>query len=122
MDKGSGHSKQRLTQNNKQGDFDGKISFGGGTTAPGEKCPLISIIIPVYNVAPYIREAVESAVNQTYKNLEIILIDDESTDGSGQICDEYVSRNHRITVIHQKHHSCMGSFGNVCGRECPGLF
>ena len=50
-------------------------SVSGGTTAPGEKCPLISIIIPVYNVAPYIREAVESAVNQTYKNLEIILID-----------------------------------------------
>jgi len=104
MDKGSGHSKQRLTQNNKQGDFDGKISFGEGTTAPGEKCPLISIIIPVHNVAPYIREAVESAVNQTYKNLEIILIDDGSTDGSGQICDEYASRDPRITAIHQKHH------------------
>ena len=78
-------------------------SVSGGTTAPGEKCPLISIIIPVYNVAPYIREAVESAVNQTYKNLEIILIDDGSTDGSGQICDEYASRDPRITAIHQKH-------------------
>lgn len=78
-------------------------SVSGGTTAPGKKCPLISIIIPVYNVAPYIREAVESAVNQTYKNLEIILIDDGSTDGSGQICDEYASRDPRITAIHQKH-------------------
>ena len=79
-------------------------SVSGGTTVPGEKCPLISIIIPVYNVAPYIREAVESAVNQTYKSLEIILIDDGSTDGSGQICDEYASRDPHITAIHHKHH------------------
>lgn len=78
-------------------------SVSGGYSTGG-KCPLISIIIPVYNVAPYIREAVESAVNQTYKNLEIILIDDGSTDGSGQICDEYASRDPRITAIHQKHH------------------
>lgn len=64
--------------------------------------PLISVIIPVYNVAPYLREAVDSAVNQTYRNLEIIMVDDGSTDGSGDICDEYASRDPRITVIHQK--------------------
>jgi len=64
--------------------------------------PLISIIIPAYNVAPYLQEAVESAVTQTYKNLEIILIDDGSTDGTGEICDEY-SFDHRITIIHQMH-------------------
>ena len=62
--------------------------------------PLISVIIPVYNVAPYLREAVDSAVNQTYRNLEIIMVDDGSTDGSGDICDEYASRDPRITVIH----------------------
>ena len=67
-----------------------------------KKDPLISIIIPVYNVAPYIREALDSAVNQSYKNLEIISIDDGATDESGQICDEYKT-DPRLTVIHQKH-------------------
>ena len=53
-----------------------------------EKKPLISIIVPVYNVEDYIEECLESLVKQTYKNLEIILIDDGSTDNSGEICDE----------------------------------
>lgn len=64
--------------------------------------PVISIIIPVYNVAPYIREALDSVINQTYENLEIIVIDDGSTDRSGQICDEYTT-DPRVIVIHQKH-------------------
>ena len=53
-----------------------------------EKEPLISIIVPVYNVEDYIEECLESLVKQTYKNLEIILIDDGSTDNSGKICDD----------------------------------
>lgn len=53
-----------------------------------EKKPLISIIVPVYNVEDYIEECLESLVKQTYKNLEIILIDDGSTDNSGEICDD----------------------------------
>ena len=64
--------------------------------------PVISIIIPVYNVASYIREALDSVIDQTYENLEIIVIDDGSTDGSGQICDEYTT-DPRVIVIHQKH-------------------
>ena len=63
---------------------------------------LISIIIPVYNVAPYLAEALESATHQTYKELEIIIIDDGSTDGSGIICDEYAKRDDRIRVVHQE--------------------
>lgn len=62
---------------------------------------LVSVIIPVYNVEAYLRECVDSIVNQTYKNLEIILVDDGSTDNSGKICDEYVSRDHRIKVFHK---------------------
>ena len=63
---------------------------------------LISVIIPVYNVRPYIREALNSIINQTYKQLEIIIIDDGSTDGSGEICDQYALKDKRIQVIHQR--------------------
>lgn len=63
--------------------------------------PLVSVIVPVYNVYPYLHEAIDSVINQTYTNLEIILIDDGSTDGSGEICDEYAERDSRIRVIHQ---------------------
>ena len=50
---------------------------------------MISVIVPVYNVERYIRQCVESILEQTYADLEIILVDDGSTDGSGSICDEY---------------------------------
>ncbi|MCR4662282.1 MAG: glycosyltransferase, partial [Endomicrobiaceae bacterium] len=49
---------------------------------------LISVIIPIYNVEQYLRQCIDSIINQTYKNLEIILVDDGSTDNSGKICDE----------------------------------
>lgn len=62
----------------------------------------ISVIVPVYNVSPYLREAIDSVINQTYKKLEIILVDDGAKDGSGDICDEYSAKDERIRVIHQK--------------------
>ena len=64
--------------------------------------PLVSIIIPVYDVEPYLSEALDSVIGQTYKNLEILIIDDGSTDRSGVICDEYASKDARISVFHQK--------------------
>lgn len=67
-----------------------------------EKKPLISIIVPVYNVEKYIRRCVDSLINQTYKNLEIILIDDGSPDNSGAICDEYAKLDNRVKVIHKE--------------------
>ncbi len=63
---------------------------------------LVSVIIPVYNVLPFLVETLDSVINQTYTNLEIIIIDDGSTDGSGDICDEYAIKDRRIHVIHQK--------------------
>ena len=63
---------------------------------------LISIIIPVYNVQYYIKKCLDSVISQTYKNLEIILVDDESPDECGKICDEYAEKDQRIKVIHKK--------------------
>ena len=64
--------------------------------------PLVSIIVPVYQVKDYIVECVESLRAQTYKNLEILLVDDGSTDGSGAMCDEYEAKDSRVRVIHQE--------------------
>lgn len=63
---------------------------------------LISVIVPVYNVEKYIEDCIKSILEQTYKNLEIILVDDESSDASGKICEEYSKIDNRIKVIHQK--------------------
>lgn len=62
----------------------------------------VSIIVPIYNVEKYVRQCVESIIKQTYNNLEIILVNDGSTDESGKICDEFGKRDSRIIVIHQK--------------------
>lgn len=62
----------------------------------------ISVIIPVYNVASYLEECLNSVTSQSYTDLEIILIDDGSTDHSGAICDQFASKDNRIKVIHQK--------------------
>ena len=62
----------------------------------------ISVIVPVYNVEQYLERCVDSIINQTYKNLEIILVNDGSTDNSGQLCDELAKKDGRIRVIHKK--------------------
>ena len=62
---------------------------------------LLSVIVPVYNVEPYLKQCIESIIHQTYTYLEIILVDDGSTDNSGTICDTYASQDSRIKVIHQ---------------------
>lgn len=64
--------------------------------------PLISVIVPVYNVEKYLKKCVNSITSQTYENLEILLVDDGSTDSSGQICNEFEKNDARIKVIHKK--------------------
>ena len=65
-----------------------------------ESCPLISVIVPVYKVEKYLDQCVSSIVNQTYRNLEIILVDDGSPDNCPAICDEWAQRDSRVRVIH----------------------
>lgn len=65
------------------------------------KKPLISIIVPIYNVEAYLKECVDSILNQSYRNLEIILVNDGSPDNCGNICDEYAKLDSRIIVIHK---------------------
>ena len=62
----------------------------------------VSVIIPVYNVEQYLPGCIESVLHQTYNELEILLIDDGSTDRSGEICDRYALKDSRIRVIHQE--------------------
>ena len=62
----------------------------------------LSVIVPIYNVEQYLKKCLNSIVNQTYKDLEIILVDDGSPDGCPQLCDEYASLDNRIKVIHKK--------------------
>lgn len=64
--------------------------------------PLISVIIPIYNAEKYLDRCVSSAVNQSFQNLEILLIDDGSTDRSGAMCDNWQKRDERIRVCHKK--------------------
>ena len=63
--------------------------------------PLISVITPVYNAKSFLERCIQSVLNQTYEKLELILVDDGSTDGCGEICDAYAQRDGRIRVIHQ---------------------
>lgn len=62
----------------------------------------VTVVVPVYNVSNYLEKCIDSIINQTYKKLEIILVDDGSTDNSGAICDDFASKDKRIKVIHKE--------------------
>lgn len=72
----------------------------------------ISIVIPVYNTDQYLPKCIDSVLNQTHKNLEIILVDDGSTDKSAEICDIYLKKDNRIQVIHQKNSGSANALNN----------
>ncbi len=71
--------------------------------------PEVSVIVPVYNVEPYLRRCIDSLINQTLQNIEIILVDDGSTDGCGAICDEYSAQDARIRVVRQENAGLSGA-------------
>lgn len=82
---------------------------------------LVSIIVPVYNVQQYVSDCIESIQKQTYRNIEIILVDDGSNDSSGIICDDYKKRDSRIKVIH-KENGGLSSARNVGINNSKGMY
>lgn len=83
--------------------------------------PKVSIIVPIYNVEKYLKECLDSLTNQTLKDIEILCIDDGSTDSSGQICDEYTKNDARIKVIH-KQNSGYGNSINLGIEKAEGKY
>lgn len=83
--------------------------------------PLISVIVPVYNVEKYLPKCIESICGQTFHNLEIILVDDGSTDDSGKICDSYKEKDARICVVHKKNGG-LSDARNVGIDKCNGEY
>ena len=79
----------------------------------------ISVVIPAYNVQKYLSACLDSVINQTYHNLEIIVINDGSTDSTGTICDDYARKDTRIKVIHQENQGLSGA-RNTGLNNCTG--
>ena len=76
--------------------------------------PAVSVIMPVYNAYLYVAKAIESVLQQTYQDFELILVDDGATDGSGEICEKYAAQDDRIVLIHEEN-------GGICKARNAGL-
>ena len=81
----------------------------------------VSIGIPIYNVEEYLRECLDSIMNQTFKNFEVIMVDDGSTDNSFNICQEYVARDNRFKLFHQENKGIAGA-RNTCLKHMKGEY
>ncbi len=82
---------------------------------------MISVIVPIYKVEPYLQQCVDSILNQTYSDLEILLIDDGSPDRCGEICDEYAKKDKRIRVFHTENRG-LSAARNLGIQESTGSF
>lgn len=87
-----------------------------------KKEPLITVIIPIYNIEKYVGKCIESVCSQTYQNIEILLIDDCSKDGSLQICNQYAQMDNRIVVIHNTVNKGIAAVRNLGLRQAKGIF
>lgn len=76
--------------------------------------PTVSVIMPVYNAHLYVAKAIESVLQQTYQDFELILVDDGATDGSGEICEKYAAQDDRIVLIHEEN-------SGICKARNTGL-
>lgn len=81
----------------------------------------VSVIVPVYNVAKYLRQCLDSLMNQTYPEFEVLLVDDGSTDGSAEICREYQQRDQRVRVIRLTTNQGLSNARNVGIENAGGL-
>ena len=81
----------------------------------------VNIGVPVYNVEAYLRECLDSIMNQTFKDFEVIMVDDGSTDNSFNICQEYVARDNRFKLIHQENKGLAGA-RNTCLKHMKGEY
>ena len=84
-------------------------------------CPFFSIVIPVYNVEPFLEECLQSILNQTFSDYEVILVDDGSKDGSGMLCDRYAASDPRFQAYHKQNEGQLAS--RIYGMErASGLY
>lgn len=84
----------------------------------GKESYKISVIVPIYNSKEYLKRCIDSILQQSYHNLELLLIDDASTDGSGEICEEYATQDMRVHVIHRKNGGCTAASLTGLGAAC----
>ena len=82
---------------------------------------MISVIVPVYKVEPYLRQCVDSILGQTYRDIEVLLIDDGSPDRCGEICEEYAGKDARVRVFHTENNG-LSSARNLGLREAKGEY
>ncbi|HNQ06290.1 MAG TPA: glycosyltransferase, partial [Tetrasphaera sp.] len=90
------------------------------TGDPGDPRPRVSVIVPVYNVRNFVVECLASITSQTHRNLQIIVVDDGSTDGSGETCDQLGASDPRIEVIHQANAGLSGARNTGLDRATGG--
>jgi glycosyltransferase involved in cell wall biosynthesis/putative flippase GtrA len=105
--------------------FYDKLVFGSNKTLPTnhkvEERSKVSIVVPIYNTAKYLKRCIDSILDQSYKNLEVILVDDGSTDDSGLVADDYAKKDSRIKMIHQKN-AGQSSARNIGIKKATGEF
>ena len=96
------------------------MNIGTGGTSPLGENPLVTVVMPVFNVAPYFERCISSVVGQTYHNLQIVVVDDGSDDGSSDLCDQWASRDSRIEVTHLPKNMGQAHAHNIALRAARG--